>query len=94
MIKNESFEELWKELEAESYGTRLAAEYPAWRTRRRRNIGIAAMALVTVGASLPLLLSGSQMLPQHDSYIVAYCNRADIADQYWVDMADQLLKNA
>ncbi|MBP5546858.1 MAG: hypothetical protein J6X59_06250 [Bacteroidales bacterium] len=86
-------------MEAERYANSLASEYPAWRARRRRNMGIAALTLVVVGATLPLMLAlplmltGTNQLPQHDSYTVAYCNRANMTDQYWVDMADELLRS-
>lgn len=92
-MNEERFEELWERAQVEKYAEDLTAEYPAWRARRRRNMGIAALTLVVVGATLPLLLTGTgtNQLPQHDSYSFAYCNRADIADQYWVDMADELL---
>ena len=55
-------------------------------------MGIAALVLV-VGASLPLLPTGSQPQTKHEGYTMAYCNRANISDQYWVDMADELLRS-
>lgn len=87
-MTNEEFDKLWEQAESEHYAAEMAAEYPVWRARRRRNIGIAALTLV-VGASLPLLQTRAQ--PGHDNYTVAYCNHTDITDQYWVDMADKLL---
>ena len=50
MTENE-FDVLWKRAEAEGYGRRLAAEYPAWRQRQRRNISIVAALLIIVGTS-------------------------------------------
>ena len=93
MIEEKRFDGLWERVEAERYAKSLASEYPAWRARRRRNMGIAALTLVVVGATLPLMLTGTNQLPQHDSYTVAYCNRANMTDQYWVDMADELLRS-
>lgn len=88
MIDEKHFDELWEKAEVEKYTESLSAEYPAWRARRRRNMGTAALVLMAAGATLPLL-TGTQT--GHDSYTVAYCNRANIADQYWVDMADEML---
>lgn len=92
MMDEKRFDELWERAEAGHYADDLAAEYPAWRTRRRRIMGIAALVLV-VGASLPLLPTGSQPQTKHEGYTMAYCNRANISDQYWVDMADELLRS-
>ena len=90
MIKNESFEELWKELEAESYGTRLAAEYPAWRTRRRRTAGVVAGVALVLAVASPLMLQHSRQ----DTVAKVYSNRAGSADQQWLDLADGLLMKA
>ena len=90
-MDEERFEEIWEMAEAERYGQRLAAEYPAWRARRNRVAGLAVLAIAAVGFALPLLQNSSQLTTQHDGYTVAYCNQPDIADQYWVDMANTLL---
>lgn len=82
------FEELWERAEAESYATKLSKEYPAWRKRRQRTMATAAIVLVMAGAALPMLSN-----PTQPTYDIA-CNRSGIADQYWVDVADQLLKEA
>ena len=44
--------------------------------------------LVMAGAALPMLSN-----PTQPTYDIA-CNRSGFADQYWVDIADQLLKEA
>lgn len=109
MMDEKRFDELWERAEAGRYADNLAAEYPAWRTRQRRVMGIAALVLVA-GATLPLLTKSSQPQAEHESftvaytsktqpqakhenYTMAYCNRADMADEYWVNMAEELLKS-
>ena len=93
-MDEERFEEIWEMAEAEQYGRRLAAEYPAWRARRNRVAGMALLTLITAGVGLPLWHNITQSNTQHDGYTVAYCNRTGIADQYWVNMADELLMNS
>ena len=88
MIDEKHFDELWERAEAERYAKSLRADYPGWRRRRLRDVGMAAVVLMAAGATLPLL-TGAQ--DGNDSYVVAYCNQADMADQYWVEMADELL---
>ena len=91
MVNEEQFEQLWEKAGAERYATKLAAEYPAWRVRRRRTIGIAAMVLLVAGVTLPMLQNRSGL---SDNYLVAYCNQSDVDMDYWVKMADELLLNA
>lgn len=90
-MDKERFEEIWELAEADRYGQRLAAEYPAWRARRNRVVGMLAVAVIAVGVAVPLLRTGLPTTPTHDGYTASVCNRTGIADQYWVDMADQLL---
>lgn len=91
MINEEQFEQLWEKAGAEPYATKLAAEYPAWRVRRRRTMGIAAAVLLVVGISLPMLQNNNGL---GDNYLMAYCNQSDVDTEYWVNMADELLLNA
>ncbi|MBR0170423.1 MAG: hypothetical protein IJQ14_06240 [Bacteroidales bacterium] len=91
MINEEQFEQLWEKAGAEPYATKLAAEYPAWRVRRRRTMGIAAAVLLVVGISLPMLQNNNGL---NDNYLMAYCNQSDVDTEYWVNMADELLLNA
>ena len=46
--------------------------------------------MAVTAVALPLL-TRPQPTVNDDSYTVAYCNRPDMANQYWVDMADALL---
>ncbi len=89
MINEKQFDELWERAEAGSHAAKLMAGYPAWRTRRRA-AGVAVMALLVAGAALPMLTNGRQEMPSND-YYVAYCNRGDIAPQFWGEMAEELL---
>lgn len=91
MINEEQFEQLWEKAGAEPYATKLAAEYPAWRVRRRRTMGIAAAVLLVVGISLPMLQNNNGL---SDNCLMAYCNQSDVDTEYWVNMADELLLNA
>ena len=55
---------------------------------------IAGFILLAVGIGLPLWQTSLQPAHQEEGYTVAYCNRPDIADQYWANMADELLMNS
>lgn len=90
MMTEEEFDALWQRAEAAPHTARLMEEYPVWRRNRRRNLGVAASLVAVVAVALPLL-THQQPTVHNDSYTVAYCNRADMTDQYWVDMADALL---
>ena len=89
-MNEQRFEELWQRAEGAEHGRRLAEEYPVWRRQRRRNLSVAASLAVIVAVALPLM-STSHNAVVSDSYAMAYCNRTDISNQYWVDMADALL---
>lgn len=91
MVNEEQFEQLWEKAGAERYASMLAAEYPAWRVRRRRTMGVAAAVLLVAGMALPMLQNRNGL---SDSYLMAYCNRNDVDTEYWVNMADELLLNA
>ena len=89
-MSDNQFDALWQRAEAEGYASRLAAEYPAWRARRRRTEGsLLGMALVAAVA-LPLALREPAM---HDFDRVV-CNRTGIADAQWAALAADLLKEA
>ena len=44
MTENE-FDKLWQRAEVEGYSQRLAAEYPGWRRKRQRTIGMVTASL-------------------------------------------------
>lgn len=90
MMTEQEFDALWQRAEATPHTTRLLEEYPAWRRQRRRTLGGAASLVAVTAVVLPLL-TRPQPTVNDDSYTVAYCNRPDMANQYWVDMADALL---
>ena len=90
MMTEEEFDALWQRAEAAPHTARLMEEYPVWRRQRRRNLGVAASLVAVAAVALPLL-SGPQSAMDDDSYTVAYCNRPDMTNQYWVNMADALL---
>lgn len=87
-MNEQKFEQLWQRAEAESHASRLAGEYPAWRTRRRRTAGMAAVAAVMLAVAVPALA------PHHSSYGNVYCNRTGMAEKQWVDLASDMLLDA
>lgn len=89
-MDNMQFDELWERAEVESHAARLAAGYPAWRSRRR-TAGMAVMALLIAGAALPMMVTGRHQGAGYGGNTVAYCNCSDITDRYWTDMAEELL---
>lgn len=87
-MKEERFDELWTRAEAKHYASELAAEYPAWRRRQHRRMGATALSVVALG----VMLTGTLGAPAGpDSYAMAYCNNNALGDQYWVDLAGDLL---
>ena len=92
-MTEQEFDTLWQRTEAEPYAARLLEEYPVWRHNRRRNNGIAASIVVAAAVALPLLTI-PKSAPSHDNHTATYCNRPDMTEQYWVEMADALLKEA
>ena len=54
MTENE-FDELWQRAEAESYGQRLAAEYPAWRRKQTRIITVVTSLVLVVAVAFSIL---------------------------------------
>ncbi|MBQ9474535.1 MAG: hypothetical protein IJU81_09030 [Bacteroidales bacterium] len=89
MMSEQEFDALWQRAEAAPHTARLLAEYPAWRRNRSRTL--VAASLITGVAIVISLLNNQQYRATDDNYTVAYCNQPDIADQYWVDMANTLL---
>ena len=90
MMTEEEFDALWQRAEAAPHTTRLMEEYPVWRRNRRRNLGVAASLMAVTAVVLPLL-THPLLSTNDDSYTAVYCNRPDIPNQYWVDMANALL---
>lgn len=86
-MTNEDFDRLWERAEAGSHAARLAEEYPAWRTARRRNTGIVAGMALAVAVSLPLV---NKIQPSEH----IYCNNSAYSDSHWTEMADALLLEA
>ena len=93
MMTEQEFDALWQRAEATPHTTRLLEEYPAWRRQRRRNLGVAASLVAVTAVVLPLL-THPLTVTDNDSYTVAYSNRPEVGNQYWVEMADALLMEA
>ena len=90
MMTEQEFDKLWQRAEAAPHAARLLEEYPAWRRNRRHDLGVAALLLVAIVVALPLLRRPHPSA-NHDTYTAAYCNRPDMTDQYWIEVADALL---
>ena len=88
-MKEQRFDELWDLAGVESHAAKLASEYPLWRTRRRRTAGMVAGVALVIAVALPVLMPHRNN--NNTYYAKVYCNRTGIADQHWVDLADELL---
>lgn len=93
MMTEQEFDTLWQRAEANPHANRLIGEYPVWRRNRRNGLGITATLLAAALAVLSLT-TGPDPAGTDSHQTVAFCNRPDIADQYWVEMADALLLEA
>lgn len=93
MMTEQEFENLWQRAEAAPHAQRLAEGYKPWLVRRRRTEGMVAAVAVMAMAAVPALTL-QQPTQTDGSFTAAYCNHADMDNQYWVDMADRLLMNA
>lgn len=86
-LTDEQFDALWQRAESDGHAARLAAQYPAWRTRRRRTTGIVASATVLLLVASPFAMN-SLRSSQHEK---VYCNRSGISDRQWTDLAAAML---
>lgn len=87
MTENE-FDVLWQRAEAEGYGQRLAAEYPAWRQKQRRTLGIVAALLIVVTVAFSVFTTQQRQLRNYEK---VYCNRVGTSDAQWADLAAEML---
>lgn len=90
MMTEQEFDSLWQRAEAKTHSTKLMEEYPKWHGNQRRNIGIVASLVIAVAVALPMTTHPRQDETDRD-YTVAFCNKADVSDAYWIEMADALL---
>lgn len=86
-MDDKRFDALWQRAEAEGYASRLAAEYPSWRTRRQRTAGIMSAMVLAIAVATPLVYH-----PHPSAHI--YCNNPAFNDSHWTEMADALLMEA
>lgn len=92
-MTEQEFDTLWQHAEAAPHTARLLEEYPDWRRNQRRTLGVAASLVAVIAVALPLL-THPLTVTDNDSYTVAYSNRPEVGNQYWVEMADALLMEA
>lgn len=86
MMNEKRFEELWQSAEAVLHAERLSAEYPAWRTSRRRTAGIVTSMALAVAIAVPLSV--------HNTSEHIYCNNPAVNSTHWIETADALLMEA
>ncbi len=87
MTENE-FDVLWQRAEAEGYGRRLAAEYPAWRQRQRRTLGVVAALLIVATVAFTVITTQQRQLRNYEK---VYCNRVGTPDAQWAALAAEML---
>jgi hypothetical protein len=87
MTENE-FDVLWQRAEAEGYSQRLAAEYPAWRQKQRRTLGMVAALLIVVTVAFTVFTTQQRQLRNYEK---VYCNRVGTSDAQWADLAAEML---
>lgn len=92
MVNEDKFEELWAKAGAIEHASKLAAEYPAWRTKQRRRAGMVAGMALLLAVATPAVYTIQRT--SSDSPLQVYCNRVDMSTQQWVDLADELLMTA
>lgn len=85
MTENE-FDNLWQQAEVECYSQRLAAEFPGWRRKRQRTIGMVTASLAVVVLVVLVLVA------QHpQDFEKVYCNRVGTTDAQWASLAAEIL---
>ena len=85
-MNNMTFEELWEQEERQGLTSRLQEDYPGWIRRRRRRRTVAAGVVVAVVALSPFTF---HLSPSTYDYVC--CNRSGIAEEYWANMAGDIL---
>ena len=87
-MNNMTFEELWENEERQGLTSRLQGDYPGWirRRRTRRTLLASVSVLVIAGFSI---FNFQFSTPQDYDYVC--CNRSGIAEEYWADMAGDIL---
>ncbi len=83
-----AFDKLWQQAEAEGYGQRLAAEYPVWRQKQQRVIGITTASLAVVALVVMVFVA---QLRQSRDFEKVYCNRVGTTDVQWASLASEIL---
>lgn len=87
MTENE-FDVLWQRAEAEGYSQRLAAEYPVWRQKQHRALGILAGLLLVVTVAFTVFTMQQRQLRNYEK---VYCNRVGTTDAQWAALAAEML---
>lgn len=88
-MNEQKFEELWDRAEAEGYASRLASEYQGWRTKTRRTKGFVAGIALVIAVATPVFMPNRAL--DDPSKAKVFCNRTGTSEQYWIDLADELL---
>ncbi len=81
-----TFDSIWEQEERQGLQRRLQRDYPVWQRRRRQRRTVLAAAVVIVAVLSPLTF---HLSPSTYDYVC--CNRSGIAEEYWADMAGDIL---
>ena len=86
-INEQEFEHLWEQAATQQAVSDMAAGYPACRRRRQQRrsvLGIVAVCLI--GGTV--LFNFNSDNRRYDNIA---CNRTDISNEYWLQVADDML---
>ncbi len=87
MEQRMTFDELWEQEERQGLLSRLQKDYPEWQQRRKRRRTMAAVAIAAVAVLSPVVFHSSPT----QTYDYICCNRSDIPEMHWVDVASNIL---
>lgn len=87
-INEQDFEQLWSRAAVKPFVDEMNDGLPKWRQQRRnRRNGLLGFAAVCLIGSSVLFT----MLPGEKRYDSIACNRTNLVDDYWLQIADDML---
>ena len=66
----------------------MTEEYPAWRQRQRRTLGVVAALLIVVTVAFTVFTTQQRQLRNYEK---VYCNRVGTPDAQWAALAAEML---
>lgn len=82
-----TFDEMWEHEEQQGLLSRLRKDYPLWHRRRKRRRTMTAVAVAAVAVLSPVAFHRSPST----TYDYICCNRSNVAEMHWVDVASNIL---